>query len=59
MNGTVGAVNEVTGGTLEQTGVTEVTEKVAESVVGPESVVGKTVDGVAEAVGGLLGSGSH
>ena len=59
VNGTVGAVNEATGGTLEKTGVTEVTEKVVESVAGPESVVGKTVDGVAEAVNGLLGGGGH
>ena len=54
VDGTVGTVNEVTGGALESTGVPEVTEKVTESVVGPESVVGKTVEGVAEAVGGLL-----
>lgn len=54
VDGTVGAVNEVTGGALESTGVTEVTEKVTESVIGPESIGGKTVEGVAEAVGGLI-----
>jgi hypothetical protein len=36
-----------------------VTENVVESVVGPESVVGKTVDGVTETLNGLLGGGSH
>jgi hypothetical protein len=37
------------------TGVTEVTEKTAENVAGPESTVGHTVDEVVKTVGGLLG----
>lgn len=55
VNGTVGAVDEATGGTLSETGVTKVTEEVVNGVAGPESVVGKSVDGVGEAVGGLVG----
>jgi hypothetical protein len=55
VNNVVGTVDEATGGTLGGTGVTHVTEEVVEGVVGPESVVGKTVDGVGEVVGGLLG----
>jgi hypothetical protein len=55
------AVNQVDetvlGGALGQTGVTEVTERVVESVAGPESTVGKAVDGAAGAVGGILGGG--
>ena len=61
-----GGVNEVVtgidenllGGTLEETGVTEVTEGLVNGVTGPESVVGKTIDGVTETVNGLVGSGS-
>lgn len=60
VNGTVAGVDEnVLGGTLEKTGVTEVTENLVNGVAGPESVVGKTVEGVGEAVGGLLGGGGH
>ena len=60
VNGTVAGVDEnVLGGTLEKTGVTEVTENLVNGVAGPESVVGKTVEGVSEAVGGLLGGGGH
>ena len=59
VNGTVGTADEGTGGTLEKIGVTEVTEKVAESVAGPESVIGNTVEGVTETVTGLLGGGGN
>lgn len=60
VNNTVGTVDEkVLGGTLEKTGVKQVTEEVVNNVAGPESVVGKTVEGVTEVVGGLLGGGSH
>jgi hypothetical protein len=55
VNGTVGTVDEAVGGTLSETGVTHVTEEVVNGVAGPESVIGKTVDGVGEVVGGLLG----
>ena len=45
VNETVNQVDEtVTGGALEATGVTQVTEEVVNGVVGPESTVGKTVD---------------
>jgi hypothetical protein len=54
-NGTVGNVDEALGGTLSETGVTKVTEEVVNGAAGPESVVGKTVDGVGEVVGGLVG----
>ena len=55
VNGTVGAVDEtVTGGALEETGVTEVTEGVVNGVVGPESTVGKVVNETVGAVEGLL-----
>src|SRR5882757_6313490 len=54
VDGVVGGVDDATGGALGQTGITGVVE----SVAGPESVVGKTVDGVTEALNGLLGSGS-
>jgi hypothetical protein len=51
VNNTVSQVDEtVLDGTLENTGVTGVTE----GVVGPESVVGKVVDETVGAVGGLL-----
>ncbi len=60
VNETVHGVDEnVLGGTLEKTGVTEVTESVVNGVAGPETVVGKTVEGVGEVVGGLLGGGGH
>jgi hypothetical protein len=59
VNNVVGTVNEATGGTLGETGVTHVTEEVVEGVAGPESVVGKTVDGVGEVVGGLVGGNGH
>jgi hypothetical protein len=56
VNNTVTQVDEtVTGGALGKTGVAEVTEGVVNGVVGPESPVGKVVDGTVEAVGGLLG----
>jgi hypothetical protein len=55
VNKTVSGVDEATGGVLGSTGVTETTEKVVESVAGPESTVGKTVDEVVKGVGGLLG----
>jgi hypothetical protein len=60
VNETVNEVDEAAlGGTLKETGVTEVTEGVVNGLVGPESVVGKTVNGVGETVSGLLGGGSH
>lgn len=59
VNGTVGTVDEALGGTLSETGVTKVTEELVEGVAGPESVVGKTVDGVGEVVGGLVGGNGH
>lgn len=55
VNKTVSGVDEATGGALGNAGVTEPTEKVVESVAGPESTVGKTVDEVVKTVGGLLG----
>jgi hypothetical protein len=55
VNGAVGTVDEAVGGTLSESGVTHVTEEAVSGVAGPESVVGKTVDGVGEVVGGLLG----
>ena len=45
----------VTGGALEDTGVTEVTEEVVNGVAGPESTVGKTVDETVKTVEGVLG----
>jgi hypothetical protein len=59
VNGTVGTVDEALGGTLTETGATKVTEEAVEGAVGPESVVGKTVDGVGEVVGGLAGGSGH
>jgi hypothetical protein len=55
VNGTVGAVDEATGGTLSKTGISGTVETVVNEVAGPESVVGKTVNGLGEVVGGLLG----
>ncbi|HEX4464870.1 MAG TPA: hypothetical protein VH042_09560 [Solirubrobacterales bacterium] len=55
VNKTVSGVDETTGGALGSTGVTETTGKVVESVAGPESAVGKTVDEVVKGLGGLLG----
>ncbi|MGD9735090.1 MAG: hypothetical protein AB7V58_05695 [Solirubrobacterales bacterium] len=56
VNETVNSVDEsVTGGALEEAGVTGQTEEVVNGVVGPESALGKTVDETANAVGGLLG----
>jgi hypothetical protein len=43
-----------TGGALDDSGVTDATEGVVEGAVGPESAVGQTADGAADAVGGLL-----
>lgn len=55
VNDTVAGVDKVVGGALSETGVTQVTEEVVNGVAGPSSPVGKTVDKVVEAVGGLLG----
>jgi hypothetical protein len=55
VNGTVNQVDETVTGALGKTGVTEVTEGVVNGVAGPESVVGKVVDGTVETVNGLLG----
>jgi hypothetical protein len=56
VNETVHQVDEtVTGGALEKTGVTGVTEEVVNGVAGPESVVGKTVDETTKTVEGLPG----
>jgi hypothetical protein len=56
VNGTVAQVDETAlGGTLHETGVTEVTEGVVNGVAGPESTVGKVVDETVGVVGGLLG----
>jgi hypothetical protein len=58
VDNTVGAVDEtVTGGTLEKTGVTKVTEGVVNGVLGSESPVGKVADETVGAVGGLLNPG--
>jgi hypothetical protein len=45
----------VTGGALEKTGVTGVTEGVVDGVAGPESVVGQVVDGTVGTLEGILG----
>jgi hypothetical protein len=59
VNGTVNKVDEtVLGGTLHETGVTEVTEGVVNGVVGPESTVGHVLDETLKGVGGLL-NGNH
>lgn len=56
VNGTVTKVDETAlGGTLQETGVTGVTESVVNGVAGPESTVGKVVDETVGVVGGLLG----
>lgn len=55
VNNVVGTVDEAVGGTLSESGVTKVTEEVVNGVAGPESVVGKTIDGISEVVGGLVG----
>ncbi len=55
VNETVSGVDQATGGGLESTGVTKVTEETVNGVAGPESTVGKTVDKAVETVGGLLG----
>jgi hypothetical protein len=56
VNGTVAKVDETAlGGTLHETGVTEVTESVVNGVAGPESTVGKVVNETVGVVGGLLG----
>jgi hypothetical protein len=59
VNNTVTKVDETAlGGTLGNSGVTEVTESVVNGVAGPESAVGKVVDETVGAVGGLL-HGKH
>jgi hypothetical protein len=59
VNDTVSKVDEsALGGTLNESGVTAVTEGAVNGVAGPESAVGKAVDETAGAVGGLL-PGSH
>jgi hypothetical protein len=55
VNNTVGTVDEATGGALTETGVAGTVETVVNGLAGPETVVGKTVNGVGEVVGGLLG----
>ena len=59
VNGTVDEVDHTAGGTLENAGVTPTTEEAVNGVAGPESPVGGTVEGAAEAVGGVLGAGGH
>ena len=55
VNGTVNQVDEtVTGGALNEAGVTPVTEGVVNGVAGPESPIGKVVDETAGAGGGVL-----
>jgi hypothetical protein len=55
VNSTVNKVDETAlGGTLDNAGVTKVTEGVVNGVVGPESPVGKVVDETVGAVGDLL-----
>jgi hypothetical protein len=52
---TVSGVDEkALGGTLHETGVTEITEGVVNGAAGPESPVGNVVDETVGAVGGLL-----
>jgi phage-related minor tail protein len=59
VNSTVNSVDEtVTGGALDESGVTATTEEAVNGVAGPESVVGEAVDEVGNAVGGLLGGGN-
>ncbi len=57
VNETVNQVDQtVTGGALEETGVTQTTEEVVNGVAGPESTVGKVVDGTVKTVEGILGA---
>ncbi|HXQ89367.1 MAG TPA: hypothetical protein VN733_06965 [Solirubrobacterales bacterium] len=56
VNETVDQVDQnVTGGALGETGVTQTTEEVVSGVAGPESVVGKTVDETAKTAEGVVG----
>jgi len=56
VNETVNQVDQtVTGGALDETGVTQVTEEAVNGVVGSESTVGKVVDGAVGTVEGALG----
>lgn len=56
VNETVNQVDQtVTGGALEDSGVTQATEEVVNSVAGPESPVGKVVDETVGTVDGILG----
>ncbi|MBS1887097.1 MAG: hypothetical protein JSU06_07900 [Actinobacteria bacterium] len=59
VNEVVKGANGALGGSLEEVGATHVTEEAVNGAAGPESVVGKTVDGVSEVVGGLVGGGGH
>lgn len=55
---TVNQVDEtVSGGTVGDSGVTQVTDGVVDSVAGPESTVGKAVDETAATVGDVLQPG--
>jgi hypothetical protein len=59
VDNTVSKVDETAlGGTLHETGVTEVTESVVNGVAGPESPVGHVVNETVGAVGGLLHGGN-
>lgn len=56
VNETVNQVDEtVTGGALEESGATEVTEEAVNGVAGPESTIGQAVDQTAGAVEGVVG----
>jgi hypothetical protein len=56
-NETVSGVDQATGGALGEAGVTEATKEAVNGLAGPESTVGKTIDGTAEAAGGVPGTG--
>lgn len=56
VNETVNQVDEtVTGGALEETGVTKTSEEVVNGVAGPESTAGEAVDETVGTVEGVLG----
>jgi hypothetical protein len=57
VNETVNQVDQtVAGGALNETGVTQATEEAVNGVAGPESTVGKVVDGTVGTVEGALGN---